>query len=102
MTENEISRQIVELAIEVHPTLGGPGLLESDYEKALVWELQQRGLSEQRQLGHAELLSSRSKPRRFGYAAWGDSMDLSPVLPRIAKPRPIPSNGRHDDTREPT
>ena len=28
MTENEISKVIVEAAIEVHRTLGGPGLLE--------------------------------------------------------------------------
>jgi GxxExxY protein len=30
--------------------LGGPGLLESVYEEALVWELEQRGLKVQRQL----------------------------------------------------
>jgi len=28
MTENEISKVVVEAAIEVHRTLGGPGLLE--------------------------------------------------------------------------
>ena len=50
MIENQISRQIVECAIEVHRALGGPGLLESVYEEALVWELEQRGLSVQRQL----------------------------------------------------
>ncbi|MBI4467690.1 MAG: GxxExxY protein [Acidobacteria bacterium] len=50
MTENDISRHIVESAIEVHRTLGGPGLLESVYEEALVWELEQRGLSVQRQV----------------------------------------------------
>ena len=50
MTENEISRIIVECAIEVHRTLGGPGLLESVYEEALVWELRQRGLDVQRQV----------------------------------------------------
>ncbi len=50
MTENEISGIIVECAVEVHRTLGGPGLLESVYEEALVWELQQRGLSVQRQV----------------------------------------------------
>ncbi len=44
LTENEISRHIVECAIEVHRTLGGPGLLERVYEKALAWELSQRGL----------------------------------------------------------
>jgi GxxExxY protein len=50
MTENEISRIIVECAIEVHRTLGGPGLLESVYEEALVWELEQRKLSVLRQV----------------------------------------------------
>lgn len=50
MTENEISKHIVDCAIEVHRTLGGPGLLESVYEEALTWELQQRGLKVGRQL----------------------------------------------------
>lgn len=48
--ENKISRHIVECVIEVHRTLGGPGLLESVYEEALVWELQQRGLQVDRQV----------------------------------------------------
>ena len=50
MTENEISKHIVECAIEVHRTLGGPGLLESVYEEALAWELKQRGLLVERQI----------------------------------------------------
>lgn len=50
MTENEISKHIVECAIEVHRTLGGPGLIESVYEEALCWELKQRGLQVNRQL----------------------------------------------------
>jgi hypothetical protein len=33
MTENEISKVIVDAAIEVHRTLGGPGLLEAVYER---------------------------------------------------------------------
>jgi len=49
MTENEISKIIVDCAIEVHRTLGGPGLLEGVYEEALAWELQQRGLQVERQ-----------------------------------------------------
>jgi GxxExxY protein len=43
MTENELSHSIIESAIEVHKILGGPGLLESVYEEALVWELLQKG-----------------------------------------------------------
>jgi GxxExxY protein len=50
MTENEISKIIVDCAIEVHRTLGGPGLLESVYEEALAWELQQRTLQVERQI----------------------------------------------------
>ena len=50
MHENEISKIIVDAAIEVHRVLGGPGLLESVYEEALVCELQQRGVGLQRQL----------------------------------------------------
>jgi GxxExxY protein len=50
LTENPISRNIVGAAIEVHRVLGGPGLLESVYEEALVWELRERGLLVERQL----------------------------------------------------
>jgi len=49
MHENQISKIILDAAIEVHCTLGGPGLLESIYEQALAWELQQRGLTVERQ-----------------------------------------------------
>jgi GxxExxY protein len=41
---NLVTDQILGCAIEVHRTLG-PGLLESVYEKALCFELQQRGLN---------------------------------------------------------
>lgn len=49
MTENEISAIFVDSAIEVHQTLGGPGLLESIYEEALVHELLFHGLGVERQ-----------------------------------------------------
>ena len=48
--ENVISGEIVRCAVEVHRTLGGPGLLESVYEEALVWELERRGLEVGRQV----------------------------------------------------
>jgi GxxExxY protein len=50
MTENEISRIIVEAAIEVHREMGGPGLLEDVYEEALAEELRMRGVPVERQL----------------------------------------------------
>ena len=50
MTQNEISGIVVDAAIEVHRTLGGPGLLESVYEEALAFELELRGLRVGRQL----------------------------------------------------
>lgn len=50
MTENEISKVIVDSAIEVHRELGGPGLIESVYEEAMVEELLHRGTKVGRQL----------------------------------------------------
>ena len=38
MNENEIAKIVVDAAIEVHRTLGGPGLLEAVYEEALAFE----------------------------------------------------------------
>ena len=49
MTENEIAKVVVDAAIEVHRTLGGPGLLETVYEEALAFELESRGLTVVRQ-----------------------------------------------------
>lgn len=49
LTENEISKVIVEAAIEVHRVLGGPSLIESIYKEALVYELKLRGLHVERQ-----------------------------------------------------
>lgn len=40
---NDLSYQIIGAAIEVHKILG-PGLLESNYEQALLYELNLRGL----------------------------------------------------------
>jgi GxxExxY protein len=45
MSENELSRVIVDTAIEVHRTLGGPGLLESIYRDAMVIEFRRRGIA---------------------------------------------------------
>ena len=42
MTENEISKVIVDAAFKIHTTLG-PGLLESVYEKIFEYELKRRG-----------------------------------------------------------
>jgi len=49
MTENEISKEVVDAAIQVHRTLG-PGLLESVYELVLEHELAKRGLRVERQV----------------------------------------------------
>jgi GxxExxY protein len=48
--ENRITQEIIGAAIEVHRELGGPGLLESVYEEALIYELSLRGLQVGRQL----------------------------------------------------
>jgi GxxExxY protein len=49
MTEDELSNISIGAAIEVHRELGGPGLLESVYEEAMVEELTRRGLVVERQ-----------------------------------------------------
>jgi len=48
MTENELSKEIIRAAIEVHRHLG-PGLLENAYEEALCHELELRKIPHERQ-----------------------------------------------------
>jgi len=49
LTENELAKIIVDLCIKIHRTLG-PGLLESVYEAALVYELKKLGITASRQV----------------------------------------------------
>lgn len=48
MTDNEITYEIRGAIYDVYKNLG-PGLLESVYEEALVYELQKRGMKVERQ-----------------------------------------------------
>ena len=50
MTENEISKILVDIFIKVHSRLG-PGLLESVYEEVICHELSEHGLKYTRQHG---------------------------------------------------
>lgn len=43
MTENGLSRIVVDVAFQIHTSLG-PGLLESVYQKVMAYELRKRGL----------------------------------------------------------
>jgi GxxExxY protein len=47
--ENELFDTVTNAAIEVHRSLGGPGLLEAVYEAALCYELSLCGISCHRQ-----------------------------------------------------
>jgi GxxExxY protein len=49
--DNDLSRRVIGLAIEVHRQLG-PGLLESVYEECLCFELRHAGVPHVRQLKH--------------------------------------------------
>ena len=49
MTENEVTYEIRGAVYDVYKDLG-PGLLESVYEEALCFELEQRGLKVERQV----------------------------------------------------
>jgi GxxExxY protein len=48
MNENEVAKQIVDVAFRLHNTYG-PGLLESVYEAIMALELRKRGLIVSRQ-----------------------------------------------------
>jgi GxxExxY protein len=50
MTENELARTAVDIAFKIHSCLG-PGLLESVYEAIMLYELRERGLSAEKQVG---------------------------------------------------
>ena len=50
MTENELSKIIVNTAFQIHSKLG-PGLLESVYEEIMFYELQKQELRVERQKG---------------------------------------------------
>ena len=50
MTENEISKIIIGLAIEVHRGLG-PGLLENAYKECLFYKINQSGLFVEKEKG---------------------------------------------------
>jgi GxxExxY protein len=50
MTENDLSKIIVNSAFHIHSVLG-PSLLESVYEEIMFYELQQEGLRVERQKG---------------------------------------------------
>lgn len=63
MNENDISGEIIGASIEVHRTLGGPGLLEIIYEEALQEELTRRGLKVSRQ----EQIPIRYKGKTLGH-----------------------------------
>ncbi len=49
MTENALSKIIVDACIKIHTKLG-PGLMESVYEAVLARELRKRGLTVERQV----------------------------------------------------
>jgi len=70
MTDNQITYQIRGAIYDVYKKLG-PGLLESVYEEAMVYELEKKGLKVERQLevpihydGH--ILKSRRKSGNLG------------------------------------
>lgn len=50
MTENELSKIIVNVAYQIHTKLGA-GLLESVYEKIMFYELTKQGLAREFQKG---------------------------------------------------
>ena len=78
MTEHEISKVILNSAIEVHRELG-PGLLESVYETVLAHELRQRGLRVESQVP----ISIRYKTMTFDAAFRADLLVEEKVIAEL-------------------
>lgn len=74
MDENEISKVIVDAALEVHRTLGGPGLLESVYRDALGVEISKRGLLVERE---------KQVPVKYKGMVVGDPLRLDLVVGKL-------------------
>ncbi len=49
MSENEIAKIVIDTSFHLHKTVG-PGLLESTYEHALKYDLEERGLTVESQV----------------------------------------------------
>lgn len=49
MTENQLATRVLDYAFEIHRTLG-PGLLESAYQRCLLYELREAGYEVQNEL----------------------------------------------------
>ncbi len=65
LDENEISKVVIDSAIEVHRELGGPGLLEAIYEEALAFELTEKGLHVDRQRNFPLVYKGRPLGHQF-------------------------------------
>ncbi len=64
MTENEVSKEVLNAAMTVHKELG-PGLLESVYERCLLIELHKAGLKCERQVELPVIY--KGEPLDFGF-----------------------------------
>jgi GxxExxY protein len=64
MTENEISKILVEIFLKVHRELG-PGLLELVYEEAICYELMKRNIPFTRQQGVSVIYDERKMELGF-------------------------------------
>jgi GxxExxY protein len=49
MSENEIATKIIGIALDIHRHFG-PGLLESAYERALIYDLEESGFDVKKQM----------------------------------------------------
>jgi len=64
MHENEVAREVVDSAIQIHRELG-PGLLESVYDLVMAHELSRRGLKVQQQVPISIVYGSKTFPAAF-------------------------------------
>ena len=75
MTENQIGKWIVDVAVQIHREMG-PGLLERIYESILAYELRQRGLPVKRQLP----IAIEYQGLKFDEGFWADLIVENKVI----------------------
>ena len=74
MNENGLSKIIVDAAIEVHKSLGGPGLSESLYRDAMGIEIRRRGV---------EVEQERQVPVKYKGETLRDPLKLELLVGRL-------------------
>jgi hypothetical protein len=103
MSENQIGKEVVDVAVKIHSALG-PGLLELVYEVVLAKELERRGLSVEQlsKVHHKQLFTYlKLKQLKLGYLLNFGAALMKEGIKRIVNGLPEENLGVLASLREP-